>query len=562
VTAIEIPTPDPRSLDETSRPFAEAVSGSYAVKRLIGRGGMGMVFLARDRRLDRLVAIKTLPPQLAKDPSLRERFLRETRTAGGMAHPNIVPIHGADEVDGHVFFVMSFIDGDSLAAHTRARGRLDAPTVGRYLRDVASALAHAHQRGIIHRDIKAENILIERSTDRALVTDFGIARLAEATPLTVTGQVLGTVYYVSPEQVSGSHVDARSDIYSLGVVGFLSLTGQFPFDAEVASAVLVAHVTRPAPTVTSLQRDVPPDLAAIVDRCLAKDPAQRFDSAEALLVELDRVLPTLGRERAAPALLTETEAHAVWKRAAELQASTGILPRPEAIPRPRDPAKPRSRTSGYDEHEVRAAAGEAGITERYVQHALVEHGVVGGKAVAGPRPPPEAKAIEKPSFWAGAPLKIVREEEIPGELAARDVERLINVLRDATGRLGHTGAKTRELAWWTGRFGSRLDVTVVPEQDRTTIRLVKGVRDRAIVAMTASLLVAGGITMPLVATIVMDGFGWGEEFGVMLGLASGLYLSVKAGRALFRWTRARAAERVRIISERLASKVRESLTNG
>jgi hypothetical protein len=274
------------------------------------------------------------------------------------------------------------------------------------------------------------------------------------------------------------------------------------------------------------------------------------------------VLPTLGQQRAAPALLTETEAHAVWKRAAELQASTGILPRPEAIPRPRDPAKARSRTTGYDEHEVRAAAGEAGISERYVQHALVEHGVVGGKAVVGPRPQPEAKAIERPSFWAGAPLKIVREDSIPGELAARDVERLINVIRDATGRLGHTGAKTRELAWWTGTLGARLDVTVVPEADRTAIRLVKDVRDRAIVAMTASLVVVGGITLPLVVTLVMDGFGGAEEIAVLMGLASALYLSVKTGRALFRRARARAAERVRMLAERLASKVRESIRNG
>src|SRR4051812_17200616 len=186
---------------------------------------MGIVYLARDRRLDRLVAIKTLPPHLSKDESVRQRFLRETRTAGAMSHPNIVPIHGADEIDGHVFFVMGYVNGDSLAAHIRAMARLEPKQVARYLRDVAGALSHAHGRGIIHRDIKAENILIDRETDTALVTDFGIARLAEAAPITATGQMLGTVYYVSPEQVSGDKVDARSDLYSLGVVGFFALTG-------------------------------------------------------------------------------------------------------------------------------------------------------------------------------------------------------------------------------------------------------------------------------------------------------------------------------------------------
>src|SRR5437868_4835007 len=233
---------------------------------------MGVVYLARDRRLDRLVAIKTLPPQLAKDESVRQRFLRETRTAGAMAHPNIVPIHGADEIDGHVFFVMGYVEGDSLATHVRANGRLDQRTVVRYLRDVAAALGHAHQRGIIHRDIKAENILIDRGSDRAMVTDFGIARFAEAAPLTATGQLLGTVYYVSPEQVSGDAVDARSDLYSLGVVGYLALSGRFPFNAELASAVLIAHVTKTAPPLHTVAPTTPRALADIVDRCLAKDP--------------------------------------------------------------------------------------------------------------------------------------------------------------------------------------------------------------------------------------------------------------------------------------------------
>ncbi|MEO6445941.1 MAG: serine/threonine-protein kinase [Gemmatimonadaceae bacterium] len=276
MTAIEIPTPDPRTFDDDVRPFAEAIAPYYALKREIGRGGMGVVFLARDRRLDRLVAIKTLPPQLAKDASIRERFLRETRTAGAMAHPNIVPIHGADEIEGHVFFVMSYVEGESLAAHVRAHERLAAGTVARCMLDVAAALAHAHKRGIIHRDVKAENILMELGSGRALVTDFGIARIAEATPLTVTGQLIGTVHYVSPEQVSGAPVDGRSDLYSLGVVGFLALTGRFPFDGDLASAVLVSHVTKAAPPVASVSRDVPASLGAIVDRCLLKDPAHRL----------------------------------------------------------------------------------------------------------------------------------------------------------------------------------------------------------------------------------------------------------------------------------------------
>src|SRR4051812_37298016 len=178
-----------------------ALNGQYAVEREIGRGGMGIVYLARDLKLDRRVAIKTLPPHLASDPIVRERFLREARTAGKLSHQNIVPIHRADELDGRVFFVMGLVDGESLAQRVRDRGRIDPPEVLRELRDVANALGYAHAHGVIHRDVKAENILIDARTGRAMVTDFGIARLAEAGPLTSTGQVVGTVYYTSPEQV-------------------------------------------------------------------------------------------------------------------------------------------------------------------------------------------------------------------------------------------------------------------------------------------------------------------------------------------------------------------------
>ena len=237
--------------------FAAALAGQYDIEREIGRGGMGVVYLARDVRLDRHVAIKTLPPHLATDPTVRERFLREARTAGALSHQNIVPIHRADEIAGHVFFVMGFVDGESMAQHIRERGRLEPLQVVRELHDVATALSYAHEHGVIHRDIKTENILIDRHTGRAMVTDFGIARLAESTPLTSTGQLLGTVYYLSPEQVSGDKVDARSDIYSLGVVGYFALSGRFPFDAELASAVLIAHVTKAPPPLLSAAPHVP-----------------------------------------------------------------------------------------------------------------------------------------------------------------------------------------------------------------------------------------------------------------------------------------------------------------
>jgi serine/threonine-protein kinase len=561
VTAIEIPTPDPRTFDETTRPFAEAVSASFAVKRLIGRGGMGMVFLARDRRLDRLVALKTLPPNLARDPAVRERFLRETRTAGGLAHQNIVPIHGADEIDGHVYFVMAYVDGDSLATRTRALGRLAPRDAGRYLRDVAAALVYAHKCGVIHRDIKAENILIERTTDRALVTDFGIARLADATPLTITGQVLGTVHYVSPEQVSGDPIDARSDIYSLGIVGFFALTGRFPFDADVASAVLVQHVTRPAPPVASVNRDIPAAIASIVDRCLTKDPAHRYASADDLLAALEAALPLLDR----PAMVSDTAAHSVWQRAAEMQANTGIEPRPEAVVRPRPATTGRKvgvRSPGFRVDDVVSAAAEAGIDERYVERALAEHGLAGTTDVTPVAQPPVVSAPQAPRkrWWNVAWPEAVYAAEIPGELPARDVERLLHVLRDQTGTMGVTVARTRELAWHAASIGSRLSVSVVPSDGRTTISMVRRMRSRLLATIVVTSAVAGVFTAGVVGIPIAEGLGRdAEAIGVLLGLTGGVAMALKLGGMLVRRFRTRALQRLGALGDVLASKVRESV---
>src|SRR5205085_2195286 len=187
------------------------------------------------------------------------------------------------------------IDGISLAERLAAQTVIAPSAIVPILRDVALALDYAHGHGVVHRDIKPENILVEGSSGRAWVTDFGIARLAEAKPLTATGQVLGTVHYMSPEQITGEPVDGRSDLYSLGVVGFRALTGRLPFDNETASAVLVAHVVKLPPQVRDVAPNVPQALADVVDKCLAKDPADRCESGivfahllDAATVELER----------------------------------------------------------------------------------------------------------------------------------------------------------------------------------------------------------------------------------------------------------------------------------
>lgn len=259
-----------------------ALAGRYSLERELGRGGMGIVFLARDVALDRPVAIKLLPPAMAAQGALRERFVREAQLAAKLSHPNIIPIFAVDHVEDFVFFVMAYVEGDTLGHRLQNKGPLSPSDGTRMIREVSWALAYAHLRGIVHRDIKPDNILIEQATGRALVSDFGIARLTDAAGATAVGEVLGTAQYMSPEQASGERVDGRSDLYSLGVVAFYALSGRLPFDAAEVPSLLAMHITKAAPQLASVAPGVPGKLAQAVDRCLAKDPAQRFQTGEAL----------------------------------------------------------------------------------------------------------------------------------------------------------------------------------------------------------------------------------------------------------------------------------------
>ncbi|MEO5568014.1 MAG: serine/threonine-protein kinase, partial [Gemmatimonadaceae bacterium] len=215
--------------DETTQQFIRiqaALAGRYSLRRELGRGGMGVVYLAQDVALERPVAVKLLLPRHADQPALRERFLNEARTAAKLSHPNIIPIFAVDALEDIVFFVMAFIDGETLGERIRNRGPLPGTEFGKILRDVAWALAYAHAQGVIHRDVKADNIIIERGSGRALLADFGIARVVENTGVTGAGEILGTADYMSPEAAAGEPVDHRSDIYSLGVVSYYGLAGR------------------------------------------------------------------------------------------------------------------------------------------------------------------------------------------------------------------------------------------------------------------------------------------------------------------------------------------------
>ncbi|HEU4569920.1 MAG TPA: serine/threonine-protein kinase [Gemmatimonadales bacterium] len=271
-----LPTPEFLALQR-------AVAGRYSLERELGRGGMGIVFLARDVALERPVAIKLLPPTLAEVAGFRDRFLREARTAAQLVHPNIVPIHAVEEGSGLTWFVMEYIPGESLGARLRRAGPLDPDAAVQLLREVAWALGHAHGRGVIHRDIKPDNILLEAGSGRALVTDFGIAHADGAE---VSGHA-GTPHFVAPEVLQGGAPTVASDLYALGVTAWLALTGRRPFEGSEGVA-LVAQMTRAeAPPLAA--PGIPPRLAAAVDRCVQRDPGARWPEAEALAAELRAV---------------------------------------------------------------------------------------------------------------------------------------------------------------------------------------------------------------------------------------------------------------------------------
>ena len=266
-----------------------ALSGQYRIERELGGGGMSRVFLAEEIALGRQVVLKVLPPEIAEILSA-DRFTREVKVAARLQHPHIVPLLAAGEAGGLLYYTMPFIEGESLRAKVARGGALPIPEAVRLLRDTADALASAHARGVVHRDIKPDNILI--SQGHAVVTDFGIAKaLTEAgggTGATATGVVLGTPAYMAPEQASADpHADHRADLYALGVVAYELLAGEPPFAGATAQAVIAAHVTRAARPLAEMRSAVPAPLAALVMRLLEKQPADRVQTAAEVLAALE-----------------------------------------------------------------------------------------------------------------------------------------------------------------------------------------------------------------------------------------------------------------------------------
>ena len=262
-----------------------SVVGGYRIDELIGRGGMGVVYRATHVALGRIYALKVLAPELADDEQFRQRFRREMRVAASLHHPNVVGIHYAGEHEGLLFLVMDFITGTDLHEVMRKSDALDPDRACALLEQLASALDAAHQKGLVHRDVKPENVLItvRDGEEHAYLTDFGVAKKFDTVSgvggLTKKGAVVGTVDYMSPEQISGDHVDARTDIYALGCIFFLMLTGHVPYERENSVAALFAHVHSPPPVLTGPLAEEYPNFSAVIDKAMAKEPGDRYLSA-------------------------------------------------------------------------------------------------------------------------------------------------------------------------------------------------------------------------------------------------------------------------------------------
>jgi serine/threonine-protein kinase len=425
---------------------------------------------------------------------------------------------------------MGFVDGPSLAQMIRDGGPLTPRTAISILYDVADALGYAHGSGVVHRDVKAENILLESASSRALVTDFGIARVAEAAPLTATGTVLGTVHYMSPEQVAGDAVDRRSDVYSLGVVAFYALAGRFPFDSPTASAVLVAHVTKEAPSLANIAPTVPRGLARLVDRCLMKDPDSRLQSCEELLTELRRVEAGLPDEDYAaprpeqPQSVSSDEAQAVWERAAQLQDMTGKMPALRIANRAaarREPA-----TSGYKLDQVRHAAREAGIETKFVERAMAERGLV-----HAPEPDPSQEVAVREgilppvNWWLGGRHTIAYEATIQGEMPERDFDLMVEEIRRALNDNGVVSVVGRSLNWTSADRQRKVQISVFGRDGRTNIYVGERLKDLIgaiyggviggggggamgpIIGLTVGALQMPFLIAPAIATTVLSAFG-------------------------------------------------------
>ena len=273
----------------------ETIADRYELEEVVGHGGMSTVYKAHDSLLERNVALKVLHQQYNEDEDFVERFKHEARSVAQLQHPNIVTVIDRGEEDGRQYIVFEFIDGENLKELVVRKGRLDLRDALEIAHEIARGLAFAHDHGLVHRDVKPQNVLLN-GDGRAKVTDFGIARSLDVDHgVTQTGTILGTSNYIAPEQASGQPVDAHTDVYSLGIVLYEMLTGELPFPGESFVAIAMKHIQEPSPNVLDVRGDIPLRVAEMIDRALEKDPEHRFPTMDAFAAEIEASLAELDR---------------------------------------------------------------------------------------------------------------------------------------------------------------------------------------------------------------------------------------------------------------------------
>jgi serine/threonine protein kinase len=340
----------------------ESLAAEYEIIEELGRGGMAMVYRARDRQLEREVAVKVLPFSLAFDTEFVERFQREARTAAQLEHPNIIAIYRVGRSGRVIYFVMKFLRGGSLSSVLGARKKLMPPEIRRLLLEAGSALGYAAQRGIVHRDIKPDNIMYDEF-GQSVLTDFGIAKAASGQKLTGTGMSIGTPHYMSPEQARAQPIDGRSDIYSLGIVAYQCLTGTVPYDGEDSFSIGYKHITEPIP-VPSLVTADERRLFEVIKRMLMKDPFDRFQTCEELIASFQgQPIAPPGAVRTSMATLSQAAA-AVAGAGASVGGGSGLPPIVSQPTTPLDSPLVNRRLSPLERREVPRRVADRSVAMR------------------------------------------------------------------------------------------------------------------------------------------------------------------------------------------------------
>lgn len=358
-----------------------ALGEAYRIERLLGKGGMGVVYLAQDLTLERAVAIKVLPPEVAQDEQVVRRFQQEAKTAARLDHPNIIPIYRVESAGGLHYFVMKYIAGTSLEDVLERREPLPLPEVQRILWEAACALGHAHQRGVVHRDVKPANIMFDHD-GRVMLTDFGISKaLQAATGFTATGTIIGTPHYMAPEQAKGAPVDGRADQYALGVVGYRMVTAELPFSGDSIHTILYKHIFEEPPLVSAKRPEAPASLTAAIARALSKNPEARFPTMEDFATAVWPEQPVAAPRRSIPAAAAPAAA----------AATVPLRATPPRSPEPR-PARPARRSPARVLLGTAVIAG-AGVAAYLVLGRRIP-GAAGPAGPAAPAAEPVPRAVD------------------------------------------------------------------------------------------------------------------------------------------------------------------------